>query len=451
MGYHLTHFQQTTMTQSLHLSRHAVACSLALVGSLVLANQPSTAFEANYDESNIPAYTLPNPLVAQNGSPITSAEQWNKVRRPELLALFEHHVYGVSPKPCEIRSQVVGSVSVFDQLATRTEVDVFFGKAEDAVSMRLMIYVPNQRSGAVPAFIGLNFQGNHSVDPDPAIALNSGWFRVGKNGTTDDNKTTDKARGTATSRWPIKEILGRGYAVVTIYYGDIDPDFDDGFKNGIHGKLGDQLGDVAAESRWGSIAAWAYGLSRALDFLGSDADLGIDAKKVAVIGHSRLGKTALWAGASDPRFAMVISNNSGCGGAALSRRAIGETVGRINTSFPHWFCDQFTKYNENEDACPVDQHQLIALVAPRPVYVASASGDKWADPKGEFMAAAAADSVYRLLGTDGMGGEAAPVKMPPAEQPINGGSIGYHLRTGKHDVTDYDWKQYMDFADRHLK
>jgi hypothetical protein len=432
-------------------TRLLVALSFVLILSVTSATRSAISFEPNYDESKIPAYTLPNPLISENGSAVESAEQWNQIRRPEILGLFEKHVYGVAPEPCEIRSETVSSKTVFDGLGTRTEVDVYFGKSKDAKSMRLLIYVPANHSGNAPAFMGLNFGGNQTVDPDPTIAMTTRWVRDKNDGTTDNHKATEKSRGAGAKRWAIQEILKRGYALVTIYYGDIDPDFDDGFKNGIHGVLGDRVKEVAPESRWGSIAAWTYGLSRALDYIESDESLGIDAKKVAVIGHSRLGKTSLWAGASDPRFAMVISNNSGCGGAALSRRAIGETVGRINTSFPHWFCDKYTEYNENEGSCPVDQHQLIALIAPRPVYVASATEDKWADPKGEFLAAAAADPVYRLLGTNGMGDEDAPAKMPPAQQPLKTGTIGYHLRTGKHDVTDYDWQQYLDFADRHLK
>ncbi|MEO1526700.1 MAG: acetylxylan esterase [Planctomycetota bacterium] len=406
-------------------------------------------FEANYDESKIPNFVLPDPLIAQDGTPIKSAKQWSETRRGELLKLFQEHVYGVAPPACDIRARLVSNTAVFDGAANRKEVDVSFGSGEGALSMRLLIYMP-AGAKSVPAFLGLNFQGNHSVDPDPSIALSTAWMRDRRNETTEGNRATEKARGAAASRWPSETIIRRGFGLVTIYYGDIDPDFDDGFKNGLHGELGGSLSEVDPEKRWGSIAAWAYGLSRALDYLASPDCPEIDAERVAVFGHSRLGKTSLWAGASDPRFAMVISNNSGCGGAALSRRAIGETVGRINTVFPHWFCDQFTRYNENENACPVDQHQLIALIAPRPVYVASATADRWADPKGEFLSAFHADPVYRLLGTDGMGGEQPPSRQPPADSPIQDGTIGYHLRTGKHDVKDYDWQQYLIFAERHL-
>ena len=428
---------------------YRVVLSILIFGILPVTISQGQKFEANYDEEKIPSYELPDPLGADSSDEVPNEKTWFATRRGEILKLFQNHVYGISPSPCDIRHHEVSKVDdAVNGKAIRREVDVYFGKDADAHSMRLLIYTPKKADKPTAAFLGLNFGGNHTVDDDENISVTESWVRDKKNKSTNGHKATEAGRGSAAQRWQIETIIDRGYSLITIYYGDIDPDFDDGFENGIHPIFAEELKDVAPENRWGSIAAWAYGLSRALDYL--ETDSAIDAERIAVIGHSRLGKTSLWAGASDPRFALVISNNSGCGGAALSRRAIGETIGRINTVFPHWFCDQYTEYNENENACPVDQHELIALIAPRPVYVASATADRWADPKGEFLSAKLADPVYRLLGTVGFGGDAPPNEHPKPDSPIKSGVIGYHLRTGKHEVTLYDWKQYLDFADKNL-
>jgi hypothetical protein len=394
-----------------------------------------------YHEEKVPDYTLPDPLVMADGTKVYSAEMWRTKRRPEILELFRKYVYGRAPvgRPKGMTFEVFDlDRKALNGTATRKQVTVNFTGKEDGPSMAILIYLPAAAKGPVPTFVLLNFGGNHTIHPDPAIRLSTRWMRSGK-------KATEETRGNSAASYPVEKILARGYGLATIYYGDIDPDYHDGFKNGVH-PFFDRLADgKRAHDAWASICAWAWGLSRAMDYFKSDKE--IDQSRVAVLGHSRLGKTALWAGARDERFALVISNDSGCGGAALSLRHYGETVKRINTSFPHWFCDNFKKYNDAEDQLPVDQHMLIALMAPRPVYVASADEDLWADPRGEFLSCKNAEPVYKLLGLNGLQVD----NMPALNEPVQKGRIGYHIRTGGHGLTEYDWLRYMDFADKYLK
>jgi len=400
---------------------------MAVISCLVFI---SSVQAKNTDESKVPTYTLPNPLLLENGDVITTAKQWQIQRRDEILNLFRAHMFGQSPaRPQVIAQNQETELNALGGQAIRKQVTLRVSDIQDSPKLELLIYLPKQATSAVPVFLGLNFQGNHTIHKDPGIRLCQSWLPKGR-------EATNASRGRAASRWPVEMILEQGFGLATLYYGDIDPDIHDDFKNGVHALY------PALQQRsdnFSAIGAWAWGLSRAMDYL--ENDRRINAEHIAVLGHSRLGKTALWAGATDERFDLVISNDSGSGGAALFRRCFGERIKNLNTSFPHWFCKRFKQYNDKEDALPVDQHMLIALMAPRPVYVASATLDTWADPKGEFLAAKGATTVYNLFGLQGL-----PANVwPEPDHPVNG-RIGYHLRTGKHDLTAYDWTQYLAFA-----
>ena len=397
-------------------------------------------FIANYDEAKVPAYSLPNPLIFNDGNTVKSKKDWDK-RRTEIYGLFEKEMFGTIPVwKGNAKSTVVSrKENTLNGIAKRKEVRLELSNGNKMIPISVLIYLPVNSKDA-PLFLGYNFDGNHTTTTEPEVIIPDSWVYNNKDLGITDHKANENGRGKESSRWPVKEIVSRGFGVATVYYGDVDPDFDDGFKNGVH-----QLFDARRDSTsWGSIAAWSWGLSRIMDYLEKDQE--INSKKIIVLGHSRLGKAALWAGASDKRFAMVVSNNSGCGGAALSKRIYGETVGTINNSFPHWFCDNFKRYNQKEELLPVDQHELLALIAPRPVYVASAAEDKWADPKGEFLSCVFASPVYELLGSKKL----SATEMPSLSSPIYG-DISYHIRPGKHDITLYDWNCYMDVAERYLK
>lgn len=404
----------------------------AITGKSVFAQFPADS--ANEIESNVIPYTLPDPLMMPNGKRVKTTEQWMKIQRPYLYHLFEENVYGRYPaqKPAARYQLREESRNALGGTAVRKQIRIFLKPTDTSVHIDVLMYLPADAKGPVPVFLGLNFNGNATIQSDPQIILsnNPAYSKFEK-------PNDDASRGTSSSRWPVKTILENGFGVVTACYSDMELDKKDGWETGMRTTLQNKLKIKPQE--WGAIGVWAWGLSRIMDYLETDKD--IDAKKVAVIGLSRLGKTALWAGASDTRFSIVISNESGEGGAALARRWFGETVGLMNKNFPHWFVNSYKKYNNNVFDLPVDQHELLALVAPRPLYVASAADDLWSDPKGEFLSAWHAGEVYSLFGKKGLETD----EMPQVEHPI-GNTIHYHIRSGKHDITLYDWEQYINFV-----
>lgn len=365
----------------------------------------------NYDESRVAPYTLPDPLTYQ-GKRVTSALTWPP-RRTEILDLFRTNVYGRSPgKPEHLAFSVVEeNPKAMDGAATLRRIAISSRQGARSHRFELILFLPNKRSGAAPVFLLINNRPPSNTDPT----------RKEKSGF-----------------WPAEQIIARGYGIAAFHYAELAPDDEKTFRDGV-------VKFFAGESTaytWGALAAWGWGASRAMDYF--ETDPRIDKSHVAVIGHSRGGKAALWAAAEDERFAMVISNDSGEGGAALSRRNFGETVERINTSFPHWFTATYQTFNRRAADLPVDQHMLLSLIAPRALYVASADEDLWADPRGEFLSLAATSPVFAFWGDP-------PIRdgdMPAVDTPLIVGRRGYHIRTGGHNLTPYDWERYADFADR---
>jgi hypothetical protein len=413
------------------------AAILLLFGCVALAQAPA----ANYDESRVPAYALPALLTMNDGTPVSGAAGWER-RRAEIKALLESQMFGRAPGRPEDLTFTLDDLdtTALGGKAIRKQVSI---KARGLV-FRLLLYVPASAARPVPVFVGLGFAPNQSVSMDPGVAPRGAWVQNTATKVIELQPAQDGSRGSAASRWQVEAILDRGFGLAAMYYGDIEPDIPGAMPQGIRGAFLKPGQRTLGGDEWGAIAAWAWGLSRAADYLQTDKN--VDAGRLAVVGHSRLGKTALWAGAMDTRFGIVISNDSGEGGAAISRRGFGETVADLNNRFPHWFCGNYKQYTGREAGMPFDAHMLLALAAPRPLYVASAAEDLWADPKGEFLAAVAASEVYELLGRKGVGTKT----MPPVNQPV-GEVVRYHVRTGKHDITAYDWQQYLDFAERHFR
>lgn len=415
----------------------------SLILTFIVAQMSNAQSEYNYDESKVPQFEVPNLLKTSEGEVVKTSQDWVEKRRPELYSFFEEQVYGRVPGELDgVSFEIIEEGEAMEGTALRKQIKITLAKNGKSLSYVLLIFLPKDGQ-KVSVFLGYDFFGNHSITKDNKVLISDAWAMNSEALGVNENKLTETSRGQRAHRWAIDKIIEGGFGLATIYYGEVDPDKHD-FSDGLHSLFYEMGQERPKNDEWGSIAAWAFGMSTALDYFEQDND--IDEERIIAFGHSRLGKAALWAGARDQRFAGVISNDSGCGGAAMSKRKFGETVARINTSFPHWFCDNFNAYNDNEEALPFDQHQLLALIAPRPLYVASAQEDEWADPKGEFLSALYASSVYKLYGEKGISSS----KMPEVNQPIQN-TLSYHLRTGKHDVTDYDWEQYLKWAKRFVE
>jgi hypothetical protein len=413
----------------------AVAALLAFA-PLAQAKQDHT----NLDEAKVGTYTLPPLLTTRDGKPVTTAAQWKGKRRPELLKLFEEHMHGRTPahKAKEISFKVVEQdPKALGGTAHRKQIEIRVSKKPDAPVIHVLLYTPAGAKGRVPVFLGLHFNGNWAITDDPGVRLYDTWDRKTEKKVTP---AADVKRGTS-KEWDVPLVLSRGYGIAAIYYGDIEPDA--GMPLGVRPLFWKAGQTDRAPDDWGAIGAWAWGLSRGLDYLLTDRQ--VDGKRVIAFGQSRLGKTVLWAGAQDQRFAAVVASCSGEGGAALSRRDYGENLDNMTTTYLYQFSLNFHGYYKNWNELPVDAHMLVALMAPRPLLLNTGSEDKWSDPKGEFLAAQTASPVYELFGKKGPAG----AEQPPLDQPLLT-DLAFHEHTGRHAILATDWKVFLDFADGKL-
>lgn len=370
----------------------------------------------NYDESQVGNYQLPELLSTQKSEKITTPEQWEKNRRSEIINLFEDYVYGQVPKDFDdISFKITNQTKrAMDGKATLKEIAITVKRNHQSVTMNLLVFIPNKVKKPVPVFLVINHRGL---------------------------KTMDVSRKNKDSFWPAEDVIEAGYAIAGFDVADVAPDSKDLFTEGILGKLYPE--QLKMDNGMRALGAWGWGASRAVDWF--EKDKSIDETKVISVGHSRGGKASLWFGAQDERVAIAVSNESGNSGAALSRRNFGETVEQITTRFSYWFCPTYMQYGGNEDKLPVDQHMLIALMAPRAVYIASAADDLWADPIGQYLALKEALPVFNLYGiNDSLGA------MPEVNVQVIRSHTGFHNREGRHDMTLYDWQKFIRFADNYF-
>jgi hypothetical protein len=375
------------------------------------------SYAQNYDESKVGEYQLPKLLVTESGQSVSTSEQWENIRRPEILKLFEDHVYGQVPKDFDdIKFKVINQdKKAMNGKATLKKVAITVSRNNKSVTMNLLMFTPNKVKKPVPMFLVINHRGI---------------------------KTMDVTRQNKDGFWPAEDVIEAGYGISGFDVIDVAPDDKVKFTEGILDKLYPE--QLEMDNGMRALGAWGWGAARAIDYF--EKDKSVDATQIISVGHSRGGKSSLWFGAQDKRVAITVSNESGNTGAALSRRNFGESVDRITTNFPYWFCPNYRKYAGNEDKLPVDQHMLIALIAPRAVYVASAAEDLWADPKGQYLALKEAQPVFNLYGIE----TDLPPKMPEVNEQIIRSHAGFHNREGKHNMTPYDWQQFIKFADAYF-